>query len=573
MKTLAQFDRRCRMAYWAVLLALLCDSARAQDRPVILSCPDQTVVAGQTAVFTVVATGAPPLRYQWGRGRDVLSGATVAIAGATNATLTLSNATFANAAEDYWIGVTNGYGGDRWYAIRLRVLPSGPIPGFVDETFHPLPLGYVNDVIVQRDGRLLVGGSGIRRLWPDGSLDTNFVVRSGGDVSRLALQTDGKIMVLTNRYGGYRYLSRLNTDGTIDASFAPSFPWDYPGFYFLGVRISAFALQPDDKVVMAYQIRYARHDDEHWTSPFVRRLNPDGTFDDSFTQSIFGCDDVSGLAVMPDGRILVGTHNLDCLRPDGQADPNFVSSRLEPPRDACDSQGLVYCFAFQADGRFLIGGSFTNVNGQARSHLARLHPNGELDLSFNPPVIGAKPIFGFSRAVQVRALALQADGKVLVGGDFETMDGLPYGGLARLNPDGSLDTNFITGARLLGEDDEPVSGIVVQSSDKAVVAGWFEEYWGKPVHGLARVLLAEAPVAPILTPQPASPFLSNGCFQFAFANSGGHTFTVLATTNLSLPASNWTVLGSSTNLGGGISQFTDPGAADQPRRFYRLRWP
>jgi len=172
----------------------------------------------------------------------------------------------------------------------------------------------------------------------------------------------------------------------------------------------------------------------------------------------------------------------------------------------------------------------------------------------------------------VRALALQTDGKVLVGGDFETMDGLPYGGLARLNPDGSLDTNFITGLGLLGEDDEPVSGIVVQSPDRALVAGWFEEYWVDRSTAWPGVP-GRSPLAPVLTPQTASPCLSTGGFQFTFANSGGHLFTVLATTNLNLTASNWTVLGSSTNLGGGISQFTDPGAADQPRRFYRLRWP
>ena len=50
-------------------------------------------------------------------------------------------------------------------------------------------------------------------------------------------------------------------------------------------------------------------------------------------------------------------------------------------------------------------------------------------------------------------------------------------------------------------------------------------------------------------------------------------YSVVATTNISLPSSNWTVLGIATNAGGGIYQFTDPGATNHPRRFYQLSYP
>ena len=65
--------------------------------------------------------------------------------------------------------------------------------------------------------------------------------------------------------------------------------------------------------------------------------------------------------------------------------------------------------------------------------------------------------------------------------------------------------------------------------------------------------------------------LPNGSFQFAFTNSLGSTFTVLATTNVSLPLSTWTALGGATEVSPGHFQFTDPQAFNYRQRFYRVR--
>ena len=67
--------------------------------------------------------------------------------------------------------------------------------------------------------------------------------------------------------------------------------------------------------------------------------------------------------------------------------------------------------------------------------------------------------------------------------------------------------------------------------------------------------------------------LGNGAFRFAFTNPAAATFTVLATTNISVPASNWTLLGTLTTSGSGIYEFTDTNAVIYPRRFYQLRQP
>src|SRR5205085_1325382 len=98
--------------------------------------------------------------------------------------------------------------------------------------------------------------------------------------------------------------------------------------------------------------------------------------------------------------------------------------------------GLVYPIAVQPDGKILVGGTFTSVLSVARNRVARLNPDGTLDTSFDPNADGA-----------VLSIAVQADGKILLGGGFTSLS--PNGGgavtrnrIARLNADGTLDALF-----------------------------------------------------------------------------------------------------------------------------------
>src|SRR5439155_21258457 len=91
----------------------------------------------------------------------------------------------------------------------------------------------------------------------------------------------------------------------------------------------------------------------------------------------------------------------------------------------------------QADGKLIIGGDFTSVGGSPRHYVARLNADGLLDTSFQPDIALT---FGGVLAVQT-----EVDGNVLVGGDYTTVDGVSRVNLARLKPDGSLDPNFDTG--------------------------------------------------------------------------------------------------------------------------------
>jgi uncharacterized delta-60 repeat protein len=130
----------------------------------------------------------------------------------------------------------------------------------------------------------------------------------------------------------------------------------------------------------------------------------------------------------------------------------------------------VYSIALQADGKVLIGGQFTTIGGVTRSNIARLNPDGTLDTGFNPNADNS-----------VYSIALQADGKVLIGGDFTTIGGMARNRVARLNPDGTLDTGFNPNAN------RHVGSIALQADGKVLIGGNFTTIGKVTRHYIARL--------------------------------------------------------------------------------------
>src|SRR5207253_1701889 len=117
------------------------------------------------------------------------------------------------------------------------------------------------------------------------------------------------------------------------------------------------------------------------------------------------------------------------------------------------------------DGKAIIGGDFTFVDGTARNRIARLNANATLDSSFDS---------ASSASGTVYALALQPDGRLLLGGAFTNVNGLPRYGIARLNPDGSLDTAFAPGTGVQGNShglQATVRAIAVQTNGQILIGG------------------------------------------------------------------------------------------------------
>jgi uncharacterized delta-60 repeat protein len=153
---------------------------------------------------------------------------------------------------------------------------------------------------------------------------------------------------------------------------------------------------------------------------------------------------VYSLALQPDGKILVGgsftSYNGDAGAPD-----NLLRLKTDGTLDATFNvggaglDGPVYALLRQADGNILVGGNFTAYNGNASApdNILRLDANGSLDAGFSGAVAGASS--------SVWSFAIQpADNKILVGGTFTSYNGLADAPdrILRLNTDGSLDTTF-----------------------------------------------------------------------------------------------------------------------------------
>jgi len=139
------------------------------------------------------------------------------------------------------------------------------------------------------------------------------------------------------------------------------------------------------------------------------------------------------------------------------------------------ADGTVWAVAVQPDGRVLIGGDFTHVNGTVRNHIARLNTDGSLDTTFNPGT-------NFDDSVYALALQPSGGGQIFAGGDF-AVGGQAYGYIALLNSDGSLNTSFNPG---LGPD-TTVYAVCWQPNGQVLLGGAFAYINGSSLNGIARL--------------------------------------------------------------------------------------
>jgi len=205
----------------------------------------------------------------------------------------------------------------------------------------------------------------------------------------------------------------------------------------------------------------------------LARINSNGSLDDGFDSPIteLGAN-VLAIAIQTDGRILAGLSgaSLDLLRmsSNGIPDATFISNIGTGP------DGIVHAIVLQPDGKILIGGEFTHFNGNLRSRLVRLNTDGTLDPTFNPL---AGPDY------HVFAIALQTDGKILIGGQFQHYSGTQRSYIARISATGLLDPSFTPG---LGAS-APVQSMAIQPDARIIIAGSFGSYDSHPQNAVARL--------------------------------------------------------------------------------------
>ncbi|HQQ64369.1 MAG TPA: delta-60 repeat domain-containing protein [Pseudomonadales bacterium] len=249
--------------------------------------------------------------------------------------------------------------------------------------------------------------------------------------------------------------------GSLDTSFNSSVDPD--------ISASRLVTQPDGKIIAEIRASTSQNNT-------VVRLNPDGSLDAGFNSGTIVNGSAYEMAVQPDGKIVIAGHfisyngisqgHIARLNPDGSLDAGFHSGT--------GANGELYALAISGDGKIVIGGFFTSFDGVPRNYIAQLNADGSLDNGFNP---------GTGFAGYVYGLAVQSDGKILVGGIFLSFNGLSANRIARINPDGSLDHTFNTGSGF----NMYVDTILLQDDGKILAGGVFTAFNGSSRNYLARL--------------------------------------------------------------------------------------
>ena len=279
----------------------------------------------------------------------------------------------------------------------------------------------------------------------------------------LCVQSDGKVVVggISGLDDGSNYtvLKRFNTNGTIDNTFTSL------KFYGNNGHIREIVQQSTGKLIVVGHFTSVDGD----TYNRIVRLNTDGTVDNTFVLGSGFNNYAFVCKVLPDNSILVGGQfsNYDgnaCskiakLGANGAFDSTFASNA-----PSFDSQ--IYAIAYNSGGDIYVGGWFTN-------RIVKLLSDGTTDGTFD---VGA----GFNE--RVNDIQIQSNGKVVVGGWFTQYKGSNCSwGVCRLNTNGDLDNTFETEATGLqgpdyNADNMTVQTIAIQSDGKIIAGGWFYGY-------------------------------------------------------------------------------------------------
>lgn len=356
----------------------------------------------------------------------------------------------------------------------------------IDPSFTAVTNGAVGVIAVQPDGKLIIGGTFtavngfgqnyLSRLMPNGSIDPTFNVLGGasGQVNDIAVQSDGKILV-----GGTfvaiaaairPYVARLNSDGSRDTSFAPDLPFPGPPT-FVPTVVYSLAPLPDGKVIIAGYIN--KSVDPSPSASAIARLNADGTIDNTFNPAQIGSNALKTV-VQPDGKILLAgfftnygatsRSRIMRLEADGALDTSF------DPGTGFD--GPVFNLSRRANGTILASGIFSIFNGTPRNAVALLKNDGSLDTSFASSV--------FSAGI-INTILTGVDGRILIGGGV-TFPNAARDTFALLGPTGTLDPTFTLNATAAGG----TRAIAIQPDGKFLVAGLFNRVNGTSRQRLVR---------------------------------------------------------------------------------------
>ncbi len=393
-----------------------------------------------------------------------------------------------------------------------------PTLGDVDPTFKATVTnsrgGMVNVILAQPDGKFFVGGEfdafggrarrGVARINANGTCDETFdaglallhavnpaddAFLGGAYVDALALQSDSKLLVginyisdpLLSHPSPFHVIIRLNPDGTLDSSF------DSSALQIVAGKGGAtcIALQANGKILVGGAFLYTNNGQRG----YLARLNSNGSIDPSFMVPLgqfkvgLGNDNYQALALQPDGKVIaggsfVGGPPILRLNADGSLDATFDAKNPATGNFACGFGfgSVVRALGLQPNGKIVVGGSLVSLDGSPSVAFARLNADGTQD-TFTKSLTNGN------------SLALQSDGKIIVGGDFEVGGNPPASAdIARLNPDGTLDPSFNVGSGTLNPNRQlgggAVNAVAIKANGVVLAGGIFSHFNDLPAEDI-----------------------------------------------------------------------------------------
>ncbi|MDI1255422.1 MAG: T9SS type A sorting domain-containing protein [Flavobacterium sp.] len=296
--------------------------------------------------------------------------------------------------------------------------------------------------------------------------DTTFVTGTGFDnwsgfgsitVDRVLVQPDNKIIVV-GQYINYNGLDakciiRLNSDGTKDTTFNAGTGTN--------AGIWGCLLQSDGKIII-----YGGFTSYNGVaSNRIVRLNSNGTKDTSFNIGTGPNDYLETVKMQSDGKFVIGgrftsyngttVNRLARINANGTFDSSFIIGT--------GADNRIRDLVIQSDGKVIVGGDFLNYNGVANKRIVRLNTDGTIDATYNT---------GTGALNNIWTMALQLDGKLIIGGDFQAYNGIGRNRIARINTDGTLDTTFTIGTGA----NSTVMSLLINSDEKIYIGGSFLTY-------------------------------------------------------------------------------------------------
>jgi uncharacterized delta-60 repeat protein len=270
----------------------------------------------------------------------------------------------------------------------------------------------------------------------DLTFDVGVFTRQEGSIRDIATESDGDLILV----GTFERVAGVRRDNIV--RFSPEGSLDVNFNPIVNGTIYKTVLQSDGKIIIAGSFSQVNGK----TAQGIARLHVDGTLDSDFSSSFPRVSEVKAIVIDSEQRILVGgtfrsvdgvsQANLVRLNSNGEVDFSFMPM-LMGPSPVYTQRGYVNAIALQEDGKIVIGGVFTSINYLARNKIARLNSDGTVDEDFDPDTGNTNPF-----DLDVEAIEIASNGQLYVAGGFTSMNGIATSGLVRLTAAGELDTTF-----------------------------------------------------------------------------------------------------------------------------------